>query len=110
MSHCSNFRRAKGLPYPRTRQVCGLGPCHDPKYATPPAQHRTEAAMAAAMQALEQVFPGCAIVLLVAPFGAPKGARVNYVSNGQRDEIVTLMKEVIGRFEGRAHDAPAERQ
>lgn len=66
--------------------------------------------MQAAMRALVQAFPMCGIVLLVAPFDAPPDARVNYISNGQRTDIVTMMKEVVARFEGRAHDAPETRQ
>ena len=62
------------------------------------------------MAALEKIFPGCALVLLVAPFNAPKGARVNYVSNSKREDIVVLLKEVVARFEGRAHDAPERPQ
>ncbi len=66
--------------------------------------------MQGTMAGLEQLFPGCALVLLVAPFGAPPDARVNYVSNGQRDDIVVMLKEVVGRFEGRTHDAPETKQ
>lgn len=38
-------------------------------------------------------------VLLVAPFNDDQG-RVNYISNGERKTIVTMMKELIQRFEG----------
>lgn len=62
------------------------------------------------MAALEKAFPGCAIALLVAPFNAPEGGRVNWVSNGNREDMVTLMKELMARFEGRAHDAPTTKQ
>lgn len=71
---------------------------------------QSAALMQRTMEALVQVFPGCAVVLLVAPFGAPPGARVNYIGNGKREDIVTMMKEVIARFEGRAHDAPGRQQ
>ena len=70
----------------------------------------TAEAMNHVMSALEKMFPGCALVLLIAPFSAPVGARVNYVSNGNRDDIVVLMKELVARFEGRAHDAPERPQ
>lgn len=63
-----------------------------------------------AMKQMEQLFPGCALVLLVAPFEAPAGARVNYIGNGKRDDIRVMMREVVARFEGRAHDAPATKQ
>lgn len=39
-------------------------------------------------------------VLMVFPFGAHDG-RCNYISNGaDRQDVVTLMKEMIQRFEG----------
>ena len=45
-------------------------------------------------------------VLLVFPFGSSDG-RCNYMSNGaSRADIVTLMREQIARFEGRATDEP----
>lgn len=66
--------------------------------------------MQAAMRLLVSLFPGCAIALLVAPFDAPEGARVNWVSNAQREDMLILLKEVSARFEGRAHDAPETKQ
>lgn len=39
-------------------------------------------------------------VLLVFPFDGPEGQRTNYVSNGQRQDVVVALKEVIARFEG----------
>jgi len=38
-------------------------------------------------------------VLLVGEFGKMEG-RVNYISNGQRSDIVTMLKEITARFEG----------
>lgn len=40
-----------------------------------------------------------AFVLLVSEFGAMTG-RVNYISNGQRSDIVAMLKEITARFEG----------
>jgi hypothetical protein len=41
------------------------------------------------------------VVLMVFPFGNEPGRRCNYMSNGvDRRDIVTLMKEMIARFEG----------
>lgn len=71
---------------------------------------QSAARMRKAMRELERAFPGCALVLLIAPFGAPLNARVNYIGNGRREDIVTMMKEVVARFEGRAHDAPEDKQ
>lgn len=40
-------------------------------------------------------------VLLVFPFGNADGSRCNFISNGaDRRDVVTLMKEMIARFEG----------
>lgn len=66
--------------------------------------------MQAAMAYLVRIFSNCGIVLLVAPSSAPKGARVNYISNRERAEMVVMLKEVVARFEGRAHDAPETKQ
>jgi hypothetical protein len=41
-----------------------------------------------------------AFVLLVTPLDAPVGARVNYVSNANRGDIVVMLKEIVARFEG----------
>ena len=40
-------------------------------------------------------------VLMVFPFGDADTGRCNYISNGaNRKDVVTLMKEMIARFEG----------
>jgi len=39
-------------------------------------------------------------VLLVFPFGDGKRDRINYISNGNRDDIVIALKEIVARFEG----------
>lgn len=39
-------------------------------------------------------------VILIFPFDAPEGARVNYVSNADRRDIVAALKEITARFEG----------
>ena len=63
-------------------------------------------AMQKTMQALVNLFPNCAITLLIAPTNAPEGARTNYVSNANRADMLSALKEIVARFEGRAHDAP----
>lgn len=42
-------------------------------------------------------------VLLVFPFDGPEGQRTNYVSNGQRQDIIVALKEIVARFEGQPH-------
>jgi hypothetical protein len=57
-------------------------------------------------KALDEVFNGprrgkdrnVCFTLLVTDFN--KSGRVNYISNGERDDIVTMMREVIARFQG----------
>ena len=40
-------------------------------------------------------------VLMVFPFGEHASGRCNYISNGaDRQDVVSLMKEMIARFEG----------
>ena len=64
--------------------------------------------MQAVANVLNEVFNGelrgprrtTGFVLMVFPFGDKTG-RCNYISNGaDRSDIVTLMKEMIARFEG----------
>lgn len=38
-----------------------------------------------------------AFVLLVAGFGQIEGGRVNYISNGSREDMIAMMKEYIAR-------------
>jgi hypothetical protein len=64
----------------------------------------------AIMSGLVKVLPDCSITLLVAPFGGKPGQRVNYVSNSDRGDMIAMMREVLARFEGRAHDAPESKQ
>ena len=44
--------------------------------------------------------PKVGFVLLVFEFGEIFDGRVNYISNGHREDVVTAMKELIARFEG----------
>lgn len=74
-----------------------------------PIQQKYHDMMNAVAGGLDQVFNGDAkgakretgFVLLVFPFGDAGGARCNFISNGaDREDVVTLMKEMIARFEG----------
>jgi hypothetical protein len=40
-------------------------------------------------------------VLLIFPFGDAQQDRINYISNGERKDIIVAMKELIAIFEGR---------
>lgn len=75
-----------------------------------PIQQEYHATMNAVAQGLDEMFNGKArgpdrktgFVLLVFPFGeAGLKDRCNFISNGaDRRDVVTLMKEMIARFEG----------
>jgi hypothetical protein len=76
------------------------------------AEYHTQ--MTAVMQVLDELFNGkvggpdrkVGFVLMVFPYGDSSG-RCNYASNGaDRRDIVTLMKEMIRRFEGEAEPNP----
>jgi hypothetical protein len=49
-------------------------------------------------------------VLLSARFGQIDGGRVNYISNGERDDCVSMLKEITARFEGRYVEAGESKQ
>jgi hypothetical protein len=65
--------------------------------------------MQAAMSALDEAWNDRAkgadrkigIVILTFPFGDVKDGRVNYIGNGQRDEVRVALKELLARWEGR---------
>lgn len=52
------------------------------------------------------VKPNIGFVLLVAEFGKIDGGRVNYISNGERDSMLTMCREYLARAEGRYSDPP----
>lgn len=49
-------------------------------------------------------------VLLVAEFGRIENGRVNYISNGEREDMVAMLREYIARLEGRVADEPTTPQ
>jgi hypothetical protein len=65
--------------------------------------------MNAIARTLDDIFNGpvrpkkTGFVLLVFPFGEnePHRDRINYLSNGKREDVIVAMKELIARFEGR---------
>ena len=74
-----------------------------------PIQEKYRDMMNAVAQALDKTFNGDAkgaeketgFVLMLFPYGDAAGQRCNYISNGaDRRDVVTLMKEMIARFEG----------
>ena len=47
-------------------------------------------------------------VLLVAEFGKIDGGRVNYISNGEREDMVAMLREYLARVEGRVVNTGTE--
>ena len=94
----------------RRRQFYGQRP--EQRLGDAPVQAEYHAQMTAVAQTLDELFNGqvggpgrkTGFVLMVFPFDeiAPGGqSRCNYISNGaDRRDIVTLMREMITRFEG----------
>ncbi|PYB71302.1 hypothetical protein [Rhizobium wuzhouense] len=39
-------------------------------------------------------------VVLLFPFDGQPGNRVDYISNGNREDVVVALKEMVARFEG----------
>ena len=48
-----------------------------------------------------------AFTLLVTEFGQIESGRVNYISNGSREDMAVMLKELLARFEGRHPDETA---
>lgn len=46
--------------------------------------------------------PKLGFVLLVSEFGKIENGRVNYISNGERESMISMLKEYLARAEGRA--------
>ena len=40
-------------------------------------------------------------ILLVAEFGRIENGRVNYISNGAREDMIAMLREYLARLEGR---------
>lgn len=60
------------------------------------------------IQALMEMFPGKGVTLMVFDFGG-KG-RMNYISNANRVDMLTALKEFIAVHEGRRMDPPDQPQ
>ena len=54
--------------------------------------------------------PRIGFVLLVAEFGKMQGGQVNWISNGERDSMLTMVREYLARAEGRYAEPPKGRQ
>lgn len=45
--------------------------------------------------------PTVGFILLTAEFGKIEGGRVNYISNGERADMIAMLREYLARVEGR---------
>lgn len=91
---------------------------HDPlknlrRRASRPGHEEIEPRVAAQMRgvgrAIEAALEGTGYgyTLLVWPIGDADG-RMNYISNGAREDMIAALKELVANFEGRiAHETPA---
>lgn len=75
-----------------------------------PIQQQYRGFMNDIARALDEGFNGTTrpkkigFVLLMAEFGQIDGGRVNYISNGDRTDMIAMMKEWLARAEGRYSD------
>lgn len=74
-----------------------------------PIQKRYREGMDAIARGLDEAFNGAGpkkigFVLLMAEFGKIDGGRVNYISNGDRTDMIAMLKEWLARAEGRYSD------
>lgn len=75
-----------------------------------PIQSKYRKLMNRVAKALDTTFNGSskqkkvAFVLLTAEFGVIEDGRVNYISNGNREDMIAMMKEWLARAEGRYTD------
>ena len=51
--------------------------------------------------------PTVGFILLTAEFGKIDGGRVNYISNGDREDMIAMLREYLARVEGR-YSEPSE--
>lgn len=54
--------------------------------------------------------PTVGFILLTAEFGKIEGGRVNYISNGNREDMIAMMREYLARVEGRYSEGSETKQ
>lgn len=54
--------------------------------------------------------PKVGFILLTAEFGKIDGGRVNYISNGEREDMIAMLREYLARVEGRYSEGPERSQ
>lgn len=54
--------------------------------------------------------PTVGFILLTAEFGKIEGGKVNYISNGNREDMIAMLREYLARVEGRYSDGSETKQ
>lgn len=54
--------------------------------------------------------PTVGFILLTAEFGKIEGGKVNYISNGNREDMIAMMREYLARAEGRYSEGSETKQ
>ena len=49
--------------------------------------------------------PKYGFIVLAAEFGKMDGGRVNYISNGEREDMIAMLREYLARVEGRVAES-----
>lgn len=84
-----------------------------------PIQKRYHKTMNRIAKAIDEAFngkrkpgkkPTVGFILLTAEFGKMEGGRVNYISNGERADMIAMMREYLARVEGQYQDGPQRPQ
>jgi hypothetical protein len=89
----------------RHREFEALKPEH--RLGDAPVEEQYYAQMREIMETIDEFLNGevrprkIGIVMMMFPYGEDPAGRCNYMSNGaDRKDVITLMKEMIARFEG----------
>jgi hypothetical protein len=88
-----------------------------------PIQQQHKATMNALARGIDEIFNGplpapglphgprpVCFILLSAESGKVENGRVNYISNGHREDMVAMLRELLARFEGRYAETPTTPQ
>ena len=54
--------------------------------------------------------PTVGFILLTAEFGKIEGGKVNYISNGNREDMIAMLREYLARVEGRYSEGSETKQ
>lgn len=76
-----------------------------------PMEREVVGQMRALSHAIIEVMPeGYGFVFLTFKFGEVRGARMNYMSNAKRADMLTALKELVANMEGRVFEPPRGKQ